>query len=459
MFRIDDPSAAVALPTPEAALTEAYITEGVPGVTAPTLVRASWLNMIQEELRAIVIAGGLTPSKTTYTQVRDAIQQMINYGQAKTPVRAVTVGANITLAGGAPNTLDGVTLAANDRILVKDQTTGSQNGIYVVTTLGTGANGTWTRATDADGVGEMVAGMMVVSSEGTTNADALWELTTDGVITIGTTSLVFVRNFNARIRLAANITLYVATTGSDTANNGLSVGSPFLTVQKAINTLQSGYDLNGFVATIQVADGTYAPASGTPIASVLGAFVGATGPASVLLQGNTGTPGNVIFSTTNANVIHAYYGGQLRVTGCKMQTTTAGSAVYSYAFGSYVQFGNVQFGTCVGPHVYAIEGNAEAYSNYTINGVAPAHWEAQQGGLVRCVGLTITLTGTPAFSSWFAVADQAGNVSVPSNTFSGAATGARYSVTLNGIMYTSGGGATYLPGSVAGSVATQGQYV
>src|SRR5205085_10291477 len=65
----------------------------------------------------------------------------------KPSVRAATTANIATLAGGAPNTLDGVTLAANDRILVKDQGTRSQNGIYVVTTLGTGANGTWTRAT------------------------------------------------------------------------------------------------------------------------------------------------------------------------------------------------------------------------------------------------------------------------------------------------------------------------
>jgi hypothetical protein len=73
MFRIDDPTAAAALPDPEAAGTEAYFTEGNPGVTPATLVRASWLNMIQEELRAIVIAAGLTPSKTTYNQVLSAL--------------------------------------------------------------------------------------------------------------------------------------------------------------------------------------------------------------------------------------------------------------------------------------------------------------------------------------------------------------------------------------------------
>ncbi|WP_052131841.1 hypothetical protein [Caballeronia zhejiangensis] len=75
MFRIDDPTAATTLPTPEAAGTEGYFTEGNPTSGTPaTIVRGSWMNMIQEELRAVVVAGGLTPSKTTYTQVRDAIK-------------------------------------------------------------------------------------------------------------------------------------------------------------------------------------------------------------------------------------------------------------------------------------------------------------------------------------------------------------------------------------------------
>jgi hypothetical protein len=60
MFRIDDPSATASLPAPEAAGTEGYWTEGNPGSGVPaTLERASWFNMVQEELRAVVVAGGL----------------------------------------------------------------------------------------------------------------------------------------------------------------------------------------------------------------------------------------------------------------------------------------------------------------------------------------------------------------------------------------------------------------
>ncbi|MDR5765050.1 glycine-rich domain-containing protein [Caballeronia sp. LZ028] len=77
MFRIDDATAATSLPTPEAAGTEGYFTEGNPTAGVPaTNVRGSWLNMIQEELRAVVVAGGLTPSKTTYNQLLLALRAM-----------------------------------------------------------------------------------------------------------------------------------------------------------------------------------------------------------------------------------------------------------------------------------------------------------------------------------------------------------------------------------------------
>ncbi|CAG9256293.1 gp53-like domain-containing protein [Paraburkholderia caribensis] len=91
MYRIDDATAASSLPTPEVAATEGYFTEGNPATGTPaTNVRGSWLNMIQEELRAIVVAAGLTPSKTTYNQVLAAIRRI---GQ-NTVVLADTGAAN-----------------------------------------------------------------------------------------------------------------------------------------------------------------------------------------------------------------------------------------------------------------------------------------------------------------------------------------------------------------------------
>lgn len=116
----------------------------------------------------------------------------------KDSVRAATT-ASITLSG--TQTVDGVALAAGDRVLVKDQGTGSQNGIYVV------AAGAWARATDADASAEVTPGMFVFVEEGTTNGDSGFVLTNDGAVTLGTTSLTFAQFSGA---------------GQITAGNGLT---------------------------------------------------------------------------------------------------------------------------------------------------------------------------------------------------------------------------------------------
>ena len=108
----------------------------------------------------------------------------------KQSVRAIQT-SNITLSGGAPSTVDGVSVSLGDRILVTGQSTASQNGIYVVTTVGSGSNGTWARSPDADTTGDMTAGMVVMVTEGTNNADTSWKITTDDPITLDTTSITF----------------------------------------------------------------------------------------------------------------------------------------------------------------------------------------------------------------------------------------------------------------------------
>lgn len=200
MDRVFKSGASATPPSPPASPSTGYPIGGDPGTGTPaTKPGPYWYHMITESLRRLLVASGLTPDHTNLDQVTLAVQELIRQaaGDYKASVRVATT-ANITaLNGGAPNTLDGVTLVAGDRILVKDQTTGSQNGLYVVTTLGTGANGTWSRAGDADAAGELTSGAVVAVEEGSGNADSQWMLVTDGVITIGTTSLVFVRQGGA----------------------------------------------------------------------------------------------------------------------------------------------------------------------------------------------------------------------------------------------------------------------
>lgn len=88
----------------------------------------------------------------------------------------------------APNTLDGVTLVNGNRILLKDQSTGAQNGIWVVTTAGTGANGVWDRAIDFDQDAEVTAGAYVWVEEGTVNVDSGWVMTNNNPVVIGGSS-------------------------------------------------------------------------------------------------------------------------------------------------------------------------------------------------------------------------------------------------------------------------------
>lgn len=105
----------------------------------------------------------------------------------KDSVRVATTAAG-TLATSFENgdTVDGVVLATGNRILIKDQAAGADNGIYVVAVSGAPA-----RATDADTSAEVTAGMAVTVTEGTANADKIFTLTTNDPITLGSTSIAF----------------------------------------------------------------------------------------------------------------------------------------------------------------------------------------------------------------------------------------------------------------------------
>jgi hypothetical protein len=125
--------------------------------------------------------------------------QDIDYKQT---ARVITT-ANVTLSGGAPATVDGTSLALANRVLVTAQTTGTENGIYEVTVVGSGSNGTWVRTEDANATGDIKGGTIIMITEGTVYADTQWKLTTDNPITIGSTALTFARNGNAAFGVVA----------------------------------------------------------------------------------------------------------------------------------------------------------------------------------------------------------------------------------------------------------------
>lgn len=155
------------------------------------------------------------PSGLSDAATKQYVDLYVNGLSFKAPVRAATTG-NITLT--AAQTVDGVALVAGDRVLVKNQTTASANGIYVV------ATGAWTRSADADTSAEVMSGMTVFVTEGTVAGDKQYSLLTDGAITLNTTSL----NFGQTAAVGPTYT----------AGNGISLGSNIVTaVAKAGGSL------------------------------------------------------------------------------------------------------------------------------------------------------------------------------------------------------------------------------
>jgi hypothetical protein len=158
------------------------------------------------------------------TRIRAEQISDIDYKQA---VRVITV-SDVTLSGGAPATVDGVSLVTGDRVLVSANDPGSENGIYEVQTVGAGSTGTWIRASDGNTTGELQAGLIIMVTEGDTYKDTQWKLTTNNPIIVGTTPLVFEQNSAFAFgNIYANSTAVLATSVGDsvtfTAGDNISI--------------------------------------------------------------------------------------------------------------------------------------------------------------------------------------------------------------------------------------------
>jgi hypothetical protein len=254
-----------------------------------------------------------------------------------------------------------------------------------------------------------------------------------------------------RFRLTGNLTVYIATTGNDTTGTGTS-GNPWATLQHAFNYMQTNYDCDGYTITIQMAAGTYA---NNLVAA--GALVGQNGN-NLIIQGNVGSPSTVVLSTGATVCITATFGANIVVQGITL--TSTGSSLITGAAMAATNAGSISFTTVVFAnafvHLYTNTGTIYATGNYSITGSATYHAWANFSGLIDTISITVTLTGTPVFTAFANVT--AGQFQCYSVTYSGSATGQRYLVSLNGVIYTAGGGANYLPGNSAGTASTGGQY-
>ena len=147
----------------------------------------------------------------------------------------VVTTVNITLTGGAPNLYDSYSFAAGDRVLVAGQTTGSQNGIYTVQTVGSGSNGTWIRSSDASSASYLVPGTSVPVTQGT-YAGSTWKLTTPAGFVVGTTALTFVAGSTTAGGLPTQIQYNLAGVSTGSANVTIASGN----LNVASNVVLSG---------------------------------------------------------------------------------------------------------------------------------------------------------------------------------------------------------------------------
>lgn len=138
----------------------------------------------------------------------------------KQEVRAASTG-NVTISS-APSTLDGVSLTANDRLLLKNQTTATENGLYTFP----GAGSPLVRATDADSSAEFAQGATVTVMAGTVNGDTVWTLTNDTPPVLGTDPLTWAQVGGGNLYTAGNgLTESPAGTFNVGAGNGVTVAS------------------------------------------------------------------------------------------------------------------------------------------------------------------------------------------------------------------------------------------
>ena len=157
-------------------------------------------------------AGGTNTTQIATTAFVTAAVDAARSGlDVKASVKVATT-SNITLSN--TQTVDGIALSVGDRVLVKDQSTASQNGIYVVSSTA------WARSTDADTDAEVTSGMFTFVEQGTVNADSGWVLSTDGAIVVGTTALTFVQ-FSGAGQIVAGAGL---TKTGNTLNVGAGTG-------------------------------------------------------------------------------------------------------------------------------------------------------------------------------------------------------------------------------------------
>jgi hypothetical protein len=446
VWRIDGPDTVPTLPAIPAAATEAFYSGGNQTTGTPaTIVPAWWMNMVQEEIRNVVIAAGIQPNKHDNTQLSQAIQA-ITGGNIYLPLAGGTMTGTIFfhLPAAGPDPDPDV---SGQRLSLWHPSTGDPD--YAI---GVEANGMWLGVSNTNNHFDFYGGTTVVARipPGGSPPVQPYDLLTLGWF-----------QQNARQVLTANRNYHVATTGNDNTGDG-SAGSPWRTLQYAADWVQANLDFAGFEVQILLADGVY-----TGGLSLGGLPLGMTAAGQLVINGDNTDNTAVTIHVTGGDAIFCEAGASIYVKNLTVVATASGGEGgdgISAGYAGVIEFSNVNFGACSGNQIYASAGGSViAMGGYQISGGAQVHAQAATGGYIELSSspnrhVSVTLNGTPNFSGAFVMAG-AGSISAANNTFPGTtATGPKFDAHLNGVIFTGNKTVNYFPGSVAGSVSTGGQY-
>ena len=355
----------------------------------------------------------VTPSMTL---IPDAIY--------KASVSAATT-ANITLSG--TQTIDGVAVVAGMRVLVKNQTTASQNGIYVASA------GAWTRATDADASAELGAAVVGVDA-GTANGGELWTTNFKTTDTLGTTAMNWYEVVYNSGTWAINTTGSAATLTTPRTINGVSFnGSANITVTaNTTNTLTlgsylTGGSFNGSAAITAAVDATSANTASKVVArDASGNF--SAGTITATLSGNA-TSATTATNATNVTLTTSATASAFKVPFANTTVSTTGD--YDLLQDSLAEFTyNPSTNTlAVGTVSGALSGNATTATTLqtarTINGTSfngSANITTANWGTARTLSFTGDVTGSSSVngSANVATAMTLANSGVTANTYGSA---------------------------------------
>jgi hypothetical protein len=241
-----------------------------------------------------------------------------------------------------------------------------------------------------------------------------------------------------------------------TANTTITVGSgqDFETLQAAWDHVCTNLDLAGFDVTLDLIDGTHAGFSDYTGTGGIGPYIGG---GRVIINGNSGTPANVIVTQASGYTLHIVNSYVLLQN---FEVRSTGEGGIGVAWRGVVEFGSgMRTGACTNEKVHASSGGQfRALQNYTDVGNAAKHAFAGQGGQMRIFGITVTLSGTPAYSESFAYVGTDGIFDARGTTFSGSATGAAFIAEPGGKILRDTNDLNDLPGNAEGTLGAGALY-